>query len=107
MLALPENAEACEHKCGGSQTIHLYNEMFRRACIPKAMFPPKGSYLNKLFVEHEIDMPEKLIMSANMVKKLVYSDEYKESYIKYIQLCDRQLIKKLNFFMKKIGSPLF
>lgn len=44
-LLLPEHYEECRERCREAYALHLWNEKFRRFCLPQNMLPPEGSYL--------------------------------------------------------------
>jgi hypothetical protein len=53
-LIRPDQCERVERKVAGATFLHLWNEMFRRAQYNKHYGPPRGSYLARLFVRHEL-----------------------------------------------------
>ncbi len=70
MLCLPENRDTCADMCSGATMLHLYNEMFGLACIPKQMLPPKGSYLHDLFTAFLPENHGLPVMDVEMVRRL-------------------------------------
>jgi len=51
---LPEAQEEIEERISHSTFVHLWNEMWRRAGIPKNIAPPKGCWLDRMFERHQI-----------------------------------------------------
>lgn len=68
MLLLPENAAAARRRCASSRTLHLWNEMFGRAGIPKHLFPPAGSFLAELFEEIGFGAAGRQMLEADFVR---------------------------------------
>lgn len=51
---LPEAREEIDERISNSSFVHLWNEMWRRAGIPKNIAPPKGCWLDWMFERHQI-----------------------------------------------------
>jgi hypothetical protein len=51
---LPEAREEIDERISNSTFVHLWNEMWRRAGIPKNIAPPKGCWLDRMFERHQI-----------------------------------------------------
>jgi Alpha 1,4-glycosyltransferase conserved region len=51
---LPETCEEVEARTANSAFVHLWNEMWRKAGVPKNIAPPKGSWLDRMFERHQI-----------------------------------------------------
>jgi len=51
---LPEAREEIEARTANSTFVHLWNEMWRRAGVPKNIAPPRGSWLDRMFERHQI-----------------------------------------------------
>ena len=51
----PEMALSLERRIQGSDFLHLWNEMFRRAGVAKTMLPPKGSLLRSVADRYHVD----------------------------------------------------
>jgi hypothetical protein len=51
---LPEACEEVERCVSGAAFVHLWNEMWRKAGIPKTIAPPKGSWLDRMFERHRL-----------------------------------------------------
>jgi hypothetical protein len=49
---LPDACDEVERRISQSAFVHLWNEMWRRAGIPKHIAPPKGSWLDRMFERH-------------------------------------------------------
>lgn len=50
---LPDACDEVERRVSASTFVHLWNEMWRRAGIPKTIAPPRGSWLDRMFERHE------------------------------------------------------
>ena len=51
---LPEACEEVEARTANSTFVHLWNEMWRKAGVPKNIAPPKGSWLDRMFERHQV-----------------------------------------------------
>jgi Alpha 1,4-glycosyltransferase conserved region len=51
---LPEAREEIDERISNSTFVHLWNEMWRRAGIPKNIAPPKECWLDRMFERHQI-----------------------------------------------------
>lgn len=51
---LPEARAEVEARTVNSTFVHLWNEMWRRAGVPKDIAPPRGSWLDGMFERHQI-----------------------------------------------------
>lgn len=51
---LPEAREEVEARVAESTFVHLWNEMWRRAGIPKNIAPPRGCWLDRMFERYEV-----------------------------------------------------
>jgi hypothetical protein len=51
---LPEDRDEIDERTSNSTFVHLWNEMWRRAGVPKNIAPPKGSWLDRMFERHQI-----------------------------------------------------
>src|SRR6478609_9070563 len=51
---LPAAREEVEKRTANSTFAHLWNEMWRKAGVPKNIAPPKGSWLDRMFERHQI-----------------------------------------------------
>ena len=51
---LPEARDEIEERTMNSTFVHLWNEMWRKAGIPKNIAPPKGCWLDRMFERHPI-----------------------------------------------------
>jgi hypothetical protein len=53
-LLLPAAREEVEERTANSTFVHLWNEMWRRAGIPKTIAPPKECWLDRMFERHQV-----------------------------------------------------
>ena len=51
---LPEARDELDERTLNSTFVHLWNEMWRKAGIPKNIAPPKGSWLDRMFERHQV-----------------------------------------------------
>ncbi|MDO9297473.1 glycosyltransferase [Bradyrhizobium sp.] len=51
---LPQAREEIEARTGNSTFVHLWNEMWRKAGVPKNIAPPNGSWLDRMFERHQV-----------------------------------------------------
>jgi hypothetical protein len=56
-----------DERVGDSDFVHLWNEYWRRARIPKELGPPKGSFLDGLFARFGISFDDEARLSADAV----------------------------------------
>jgi hypothetical protein len=64
---MPEACEEVEARTANSTFVHLWNEMWRKAGVPKNIAPPRGCWLDRMFERHQIPV--------------VWSDRLDASYI--------------------------
>ncbi len=53
-LLLPAAREEVEERISNASFVHLWNEMWRKAGVPKNIAPPKGCWLDRMFERHRI-----------------------------------------------------
>jgi Glycosyltransferase sugar-binding region containing DXD motif len=53
-LLLPEAREEVDERTADSTFVHLWNEMWRKAGVPKNIAPPKGCWLDRMFERRQI-----------------------------------------------------
>lgn len=51
---LPEARDEVDERTSNSTFVHLWNEMWRKAGVPKNIAPPKGCWLDRMFERHRI-----------------------------------------------------
>jgi hypothetical protein len=51
---LPETRDEVDERISNSTFVHLWNEMWRRAGVPKNIAPPKDCWLDRMFERHQI-----------------------------------------------------
>ena len=54
----PDRCEEVQQRCADSHFIHLFNETWRRAGIPRYLGPPQGSFIDQLLLKHGFKVPE-------------------------------------------------
>lgn len=64
---LPEARVEVDERTANSTFVHLWNEMWRKAGVPKNIAPPKGCWLDRMFERHQIPV--------------VWSDRLDECYV--------------------------
>ena len=53
----PDRCETLTQRCADSYFVHLFNETWRRAGIPRYLGPPEGSFMEHLLLSHAINVP--------------------------------------------------
>jgi hypothetical protein len=66
---LPEACAEVEERTANSTFVHLWNEMWRRAGIPKTIAPPKGSWLDRMFERYQVPVVWSDRMDAGYVER--------------------------------------
>ncbi len=64
---LPAAREEVDERTANSLFVHLWNEMWRRAGIPKTIAPPRGCWLDRMFERYQVPV--------------VWSDRLDESHV--------------------------
>jgi hypothetical protein len=68
-LLLPEAREEVEERTANSTFVHLWNEMWRKAGVPKNIAPPWGCWLDLMFERHQIPVVWSDRLEANHVQR--------------------------------------
>jgi hypothetical protein len=50
----PQRCDEVGRRCAEAWCLHLYNEVWRGAGVPRELGPPAGSFLDRLFADHDI-----------------------------------------------------
>jgi len=68
---LPEARDEVDARTVNSTFIHLWNEMWRRAGVPKNIAPPRGGWLDRMFERHQIPVvwSDRLDVTARVRKQ--------------------------------------
>ena len=53
----PDQCDTLTQRCANSYFVHLFNETWRRAGIPRYLGPPEGSFMEHLLLSHGINVP--------------------------------------------------
>jgi hypothetical protein len=53
----PAQCEQLQSQCAGATFLHLFNETWRRAGIPRYLGPPEGSFIDDLLQKHGFSAP--------------------------------------------------
>jgi hypothetical protein len=51
---LPEARDEVDERTANSSFVHLWNEMWRKAGVPKNIAPPKGCWLDRMFERYQV-----------------------------------------------------
>lgn len=71
MLFDPNRCDEVRKRCAGSTFLHLFNEVWRGSGIPRELGPPSGSFLDQLFIEHDVGIRFKERMCFNDVMRWI------------------------------------
>jgi Alpha 1,4-glycosyltransferase conserved region len=90
-LLLPAAREEVEERTANSTFVHLWNEMWRRAGIPKTIAPPKGCWLDRMFERHQVAVAWSDRLDAAYVERwaALRRDRDHASYCNLV--CDQEL----------------
>jgi hypothetical protein len=74
----PDRCEEVEKRCADSRFIHLFNETWRRAGIPRYLGPPEGSFIDSLLVKHSFEVPKPRMEFADLERWTAYLTLHEE-----------------------------
>jgi hypothetical protein len=112
-LLLPAAREEVEERTANSTFVHLWNEMWRRAGIPKTIAPPKGCWLDRMFERHQVAVAWSDRLDAAYVERwaALRRDRDHASYCNLV--CDQELSRlraekdALQRALRALGSETF
>jgi hypothetical protein len=67
----PARKHEVRTRCANSPFLHLFNELWRSAAIPRDLAPPESSFLEQLFEQHEIGHRFPAAMAYSVVECLI------------------------------------
>ena len=98
---LPEAREEIEMRTANSTFVHLWNEMWRRAGIPKDIAPPRGSWLDRMFERHRVEAVWSDRLDASYVERWAALRRDRDQAGHYNLVHDRELAR----LRAKLGAP--
>src|SRR4051812_21303478 len=66
---LPEAREEVDERTANSTFVHLWNEMWRKAGVPKNIAPPRGCWLDRMFERRQIPVKWSDRLDATYVER--------------------------------------
>jgi hypothetical protein len=74
----PDRCEEVQKRCADSRFIHLFNETWRRAGIPRYLAPPEGSFIDHLLLKHGFKLPQPRMQFADLERWTAYLTLHEE-----------------------------
>jgi hypothetical protein len=74
----PDRCEEVQKRCADSRFIHLFNETWRRAGIPRYLGPPQGSFIDRLLLKHGFEVPEPRMEFTDLKRWTAYLTLHEE-----------------------------
>jgi hypothetical protein len=80
ILALfdPDRRGEVQNRCAASHFLHLFNETWRRAGIPRYLGPPEGSFVDGLLLKHGFEVPMPRMEFADLERWTAYLTLHEE-----------------------------
>jgi hypothetical protein len=109
----PDQCDKLKQRCARSYFVHLFNETWRRAGIPRYLGPPQGSFIEDLLLSHDIDVPMPRMEFGDIKRWTAYltlHDEFQAGLSAY-RLANEALRSRVNALEKEqrmnktSGSP--
>jgi len=88
---LPAAREEVETRTANSTFVHLWNEMWRKAGVPKNIAPPRGSWLDGMFERHQIPVTWSDRLDAGYVERWAALRRERDHAGHYNLVHDREL----------------
>jgi hypothetical protein len=88
---LPGTREEVEARTANSTFVHLWNEMWRTAGVPKNIAPPKGSRLDRMFERHQVPVVWSDRLDADHVERWAALRRDRDHARHYNLVHDREL----------------
>lgn len=105
----PEFRDWCVLKTGNALTVHLWNEIIRRLCIPKNVLPPDGSFLKDKILEICPELANYPSLPFNTIKRLIeYNiikseiERMKKNPVDHVKDISRKVKSKVKKIIKSI-----
>lgn len=74
----PDQCDKLQERCSGSCFVHLFNETWRRAGIPRYLGPPEGSFIDCLLLKHGFEIPMPRMEFADLKRWTAYLTLHEE-----------------------------
>jgi hypothetical protein len=99
----PSQCDALTQRCANSFFVHLFNETWRRAGIPRYLGPPEGSFIEHLLLSHGIAVPIPRMEFADLKRWTAYLTLHEEfqAGLRAYRLANEALQSKLNALEQK------
>ena len=104
---LPEAREEVEVRTANSTFVHLWNEMWRKAGVPKNIAPPRGCWLDRMFERHQIPVVWSDRLDADYVERWAALRRDRDHAGHYNLVHDRELARLRAALEARQGSPQF
>lgn len=102
---LPEACEEVEVRTTNSTFVHLWNEMWRKAGVPKNIAPPRGCWLDRMFERHQIPVVWSDRLDATHVERWAALRRDRDHAGHYNLVHDRELTRLRAALEAGQGSP--
>jgi hypothetical protein len=103
---LPEAREEVETRTANSTFVHLWNEMWRKAGVPKNIAPPRGSWLDRMFERHQIPVTWSDRLEAGHVERWAALRRDRDHAGHYNLVHDRELTRLRAELAARTGPQL-
>ena len=103
---LPAAREEVDARTANSTFVHLWNEMWRKAGVPKNIAPPKGSWLDRMFERHQIPAVWSDRLDAGQVERWAALRRDRDHAGHYNLVHDRELARLRAELSARPGSQL-
>ncbi|NTV97780.1 MAG: hypothetical protein HGA70_01265 [Chlorobiaceae bacterium] len=104
----PASHDWCCLKVKEASTIHLWNDVIGRLCIPKNVLPPVGSFLREIFVATCPEMIQYPTLPFDTVNRLFdyyfiksENDRMKKNMVDKISDVARKILRKIRLNLRK------
>ena len=104
---LPKACEEVEARTANATFVHLWNEMWRKAGVPKNIAPPKGSWLDRMFDRHQIPVAWSDRLDADYVERWAALRRDRDHAGHYNLVHDRELTRLRAELEAKRSAPPF
>ena len=103
---LPAACEEVEVRTANSTFVHLWNEMWRKAGVPKNIAPPRGSWLDRMFERYQIPVVWSDRLDADHVERWAALRRDRDHAGHYNLVHDRELARLRAELSARPGSQL-
>jgi hypothetical protein len=102
---LPEACEEVEARIANSTFVHLWNEMWRKAGVPKNIAPPRGCWLDRMFERHQVPVVWSDRLDADHVERWAALRRDRDHAGHYNLVHDRELTRLRAELDARQGPP--